>query len=46
MQDDEYEHESECEDYADYGIDGYHPVTLGIYLLTMQDRNSTMENTW
>ena len=29
MQDDEYEHSSECEDYADYGQDGYHPVYLG-----------------
>ena len=34
MEGDEYEHESECEDYADYGVDGYHPVVLGTQLVT------------
>ena len=29
MQESEYERDSECEDYADYGPDGYHPVALG-----------------
>jgi len=29
MEDDEYEKESDCEDYEDYGPEGYHPVCLG-----------------
>ena len=33
MEDDEYEHESECEDYVDYGVGGYHPVTLGNHFI-------------
>jgi hypothetical protein len=33
MEEDEYEHESECEDYADYGAEGYHPVVLGTHTI-------------
>ena len=39
MEVDEYERDSECEDYADYGAEGYHPVVLG-KLALIQAKNS------